>query len=305
MLSLKCIKCGKVNNDVDLLCVGCGEDLRHSRELRDLEEYRKRYGLFGIFMAILVLLLFWLLLQWLIRDILPAAWKEPIPPVILKYVAPFLIILVFLLSVLPMIIRRWTIWRRYRWTMERIRELRLELDALPMNFFGMNTPGGGNTQTPVRNTGCSSIVPLFILFLIIGLFVTNQFTDWKPLDAMKSIFNTIISPANNIDPATSIGPVTAQIVNGRYECHMQEADLGGGVARSEQTWAYVFYANYSYTTYLNGYQQFSGAWSQTGNVLTINTPAIPGLSAEYTSQAAVALNGQSFTANGNTFVKVY
>jgi hypothetical protein len=81
--------------------------------------------------------------------------------------------------------------------------------------------------------------------------------------------------------------------------------MGGGVARAGETWAYAFYPDGSYKTYLNGYQQYSGTWSQEGSFLTINTPAIPGSGMGATSfTMPVTVDGNSFTTNGNTYIRI-
>jgi hypothetical protein len=132
------------------------------------------------------------------------------------------------------------------------------------------------------------VVLLALVFTALGIMLVNQYTDLKPLAFIQSLLN------NN----------GAQAVQGRYECHLEQKDMGGGVGRTEQTWAYVFYANGKYTTYLEGSQQFSGTWSQTGNILTVHVPEIKNISQAYSYDAIVSFDGNSFTAGDQKYVKV-
>ncbi len=149
------------------------------------------------------------------------------------------------------------------------------------NATEQNTPGP-------RSRKSGAAVPLAILLACAALFFTNQYTDLKPLDAIRAF----------------LFQEKAQTVDGRYECRFSEKDMGGGVQRVDQTWAYVFSKDGTYTTWLNGAKQFSGTWSQEGSVLTIHIPAIRGMSAAYSSDAAVSSDGNSFTANGETYIHI-
>jgi hypothetical protein len=213
---------------------------------------------------------------------------EFLPAVILEYAAPAIILLVFLIAVLPMILGRWNIRRRYRWTRERMRGLDREVKSLPKDFFGTAIQGGDEAKAPVRKIQGPPTILLVIVFILVGLVYVNQYTDLKPLDSITSLF----------------GIGNAQTVEWEYVSHFEAADLGGGVMQSEQTWSYVFHSDGTYTSYLEGYQQYSGTWSQSGNILTVNVPAIINISAAYSFQATVSRDGNSFTTGGTQFIKV-
>lgn len=295
MASVKCFKCGRVNSNENITCESCGEKLHGGQEyeekfqeLKDYEEFRKRYSILGIILAILVLLLLCPAVKWLFRVVYPMLGTEILPDVILEYAAPALILLVFLIAVLPMILGRWKIRRRYRWTKERMRGLNREVKSLPKDFFGTAMQESDEVVAPVRKIQGPPIILLIIVFTLVGLVYVNKYTDIKPLDSITSSF----------------GIENAQTVKGKYDSHVNAKNLGGGVMRSEQTWSYVFHSDGTYTSYLEGYQQYSGTWSQSGNILTVNVPAIANISAAYSFQATVSRDGNSFTSGERKFIKV-
>ncbi|MFA5881799.1 MAG: hypothetical protein WC834_06330, partial [Eubacteriales bacterium] len=67
MAFVKCFICGRMNSTDNVTCEGCGSDLLKGKEyegkiyeLKDYEEYHKKYGLLRIILGILILLLFYL-----------------------------------------------------------------------------------------------------------------------------------------------------------------------------------------------------------------------------------------------------
>ncbi len=295
MASVKCFQCGKVNSSENITCEACGEKLLKGqeyeeklKELKDYEEYRKRYSILGIILLILLLLLLYPVVKWLFQLIFSLVGTVFLPAIILEYAAPVIILLVFLIVVLPLIIGRWKIWCRYRWTRDRIRVLKSEIKVLPKYFFRTTITGEDRTNVPVSKIQGPPVILLVIVFTLVGLVYANKYTDFKPLDSITSLFSI----------------EKAQTVKGKYDCHVKAADLGGGVMRSEQTWSYVFHSDGTYTSYLEGYQQYSGTWSQSGNILTVNVPAIINISAAYSFQATVSRDGNSFTSGERKFIKV-
>ncbi len=293
MASVRCLKCGRVNSSENVTCEGCGEKLlmgqeyeERFQELKSYEEFRK--SILGIIIAVLLLLLFCPALKWLFRVISPMLGTELLPAVVFEYAPPAIILLVFLIAVLPMILGRWKIRRRYGWTRERMRGLDREVKSLPEDFFGTAAPGGDEAKAPVRKIQGPPVVLLVIVFTLVGLVYVNKYTDLKPLDSITSSF----------------GIGKAQTVSGRYDCHYGAADVGGGVRQSEQTWSYVFHSDGNFTTYLNGYQQYSGTWSQSGSALRVNIKAIPNLSPARSWQGTVSRDGNSFTCGKDKYIKV-
>ena len=283
-----CSQCGKPNSDGALFCEACGQPLGKSREqeekerrLKDYWTYKKRNSMSAILITLLVLLLMIPFMYWMFGLILGGE-AGMIADIAKKYAPILVVLLLFFAAVLPMIVSRMKLGRKYRWSKEQKQALDQELKTIPAEFF-IPTEQANAAKKP----GASAAVPLVIIVLCAGLVFLNEFTEVKPLSSIASL----------------IGIGQAKQVSGRYECHLSAANMGGGVARVEQTWAYVFRSDGTYTTYLNGYQQFSGTWSQSGSTLSIRVPAIPNISAATTSQAKVSMDGSSFTAGENTFVR--
>lgn len=294
MSSVKCFRCGTVNSDEDSTCKGCGDKLLRGQEyeerfqeLKDYKESRERYNIVGIILGILVLLLLYPAVEWLMRVVLLMAGPEFLPAIMLEYAAPAIILLVFLVAILPLISGRRRIWRRYRWTREETRGLDREVKSLPKDFFGTVTPGGVVAGAPARKLQGPPMILVVLVFALAGLVLMNKYTDLKPLDAVASL----------------LGFESARTVEGEYACHFEAVNLGG-VMQSEQTWSYVFRSDGTYTSYLDGHQQYSGTWSQSGNTLTVNVPAIANISAAYSFQATVSRDGNSFTVGERKFIKV-
>lgn len=295
MSSTRCFNCGRVNSAENADCEGCGEELLRGeeyesrlQELKDYEDLRKRHGISAIMIAILMLLLSCPAAQWLTRIVFP----EPGPGVaglVQEYTPPLVAVLVFLIAVLPLILRRWSILRRYRWTRERMRALDGEVRRLPKDFFETPAPESRAPGSSAQAVNGPPMVLVVIVFGLLALVVLDKYGDLGLLDAVKSL----------------VGVERAVAVSGEYRRHYDAADLGGGVAQSEQTWSYVFRTDGTYTTFLDGYQQYSGTWSQSGNALMVNIPAIPGMGTSARSfHAKVSLDGNSFTAGEEEYTKV-
>lgn len=295
MSSTKCFKCGRSNSGEDTTCEGCGEELLRGQEyetrfqeLKDYRESRTRYSVSGILIGILILLLSCSAARWFIGIVLPESEPGPAAVLFREYAPPAVILLVFLIAVLPLILGRWKIRRRYRWTRERVRSLDREMRSLPSGFFETPAQGSQAAEGAARKIKGPPTILLVIVFGLLALVALDKFSDLGPLDAVTSLF----------------GVKDAVTVEGKYERHYDAADLGGGVSQADQTWWYVFRPDGTYTTFLNGHQQYSGKWSQSGNVLTVNVPAIAGSSAAYSFQATVSRDGNSFTAGEAEFTKV-
>ncbi len=145
----------------------------------------------------------------------------------------------------------------------------------------------GRAQAPGRKLHGPPAVLLLALFALVGLVFLSQYTDLRPLDYIASL----------------LGIGSAQTVAGRYDCHV-EAENYPGVTQVEQTWSYVFHADGTYTTYLEGSQQYSEKWSQSANILTLHVPAIPGLSDAYVFRATVSRDASSFRSGKRTWIRV-
>lgn len=295
MVLIKCFKCGRINSLSNNFCLGCGEKLSRGpeyeqkiQELKDYQELRKKYGMLGIILLILMLLILYPVVRWLFQTIFSAHGTESLPDAILQYATPVVVVLVFLAVVLPLIIGRWRILRKYHWTRERMQSLDLEAQSLPQDLFGAAAPKNVAAQTPVRKVHGPPVALLVILLALAGLVFLNEYTDFRPLSFITSF----------------VGIGNAQKVEGQYDAHVEAADLGGGVKRVEQTWSMVFRSNGTYTSYLESYQQFSGTWSQSSNILTVNVPEITNISAAYSFQATVSRDGKSFTSGDRKFIRI-
>jgi hypothetical protein len=260
------------------------EHVARAQEIKDYKDFRDRYSLVAMVVGILVLLLLYPVVQWLMRTGVPMLAGSPLPAVVLEWAAPATVLLVFLLVILPSVSGRLRVWRRYRWTREEMRALDRELKSLPNGDPAAALPGSAK-GVPARKLHGPPVALLVLVFALCGLVFANKYTDFKPLD--------VVAPLVGIKSAT---------VNGEYIRHYEAVNLGG-VTLSKQTWSYVFRSDGSYTTYLDGHQQYSGRWSQSGNVLTVTVPAIPTISPAYSFKATVSRDRNSFTAGKDTYVR--
>lgn len=303
MASIRCLKCGKSNKDENDVCENCGEKLQKGpeyeaklQELRDYEAFKRRYSISGTIIAILLLLLLWPLLNWLIPFMLSMFEVEgAIPQDMLKWVAPVSTLITLLVAIPPMIYRRRKIGRKYQWTADRMQSLDGEIKSLPRDFFGTATPAASEAKSATRRgSPLSALIAIACIALVV--FCMEKYTDYKPITLITSLLETDSGHTNTGSTAT---------VSGRYECHYSQKDMGGGAARVDQTWAYVFRSNGTYTTYVNGSQQYSGTWSQSGRTLTIKVPALPGGGPAKTGTATVARDASSFTiSTGEKYVRI-
>lgn len=142
MAPVKCFKCGRVNSKGKNTCDFCGDQLLNGKEyegklqeLKDYVEFRKKYSIFGIILITFMLFLMYPVVKWLVQATFTVLGTEFLPAVILEYIAPAMILLVFVIAVLPMIFSRWKILRRYRWTSRRMWRMEREMKFLPKNFL--------------------------------------------------------------------------------------------------------------------------------------------------------------------------
>lgn len=294
MPSTKCFKCGRSNSGENVTCESCGEELLRGeeyetrlQELKDYEAFRTRHGILGILIGILALLLSCPVARWFAGIVLPESGPGSAAGLVREYAPPAVILLVFLIVILPMILGRWRIRRRYRWTRERARSLDREVRSLPGGFFETPAQDSLAAEDAKRIKG-PPVVLVVIVFGLVALVGLGKSSGFPQLEAITSLF----------------GIKDAVVVEGEYRRHYDTADLGGGVARSEQTWSYVFRPDGTYTSFLEGHQQYSGTWLQSGHTLTVNVPAIAGISAAYSFRATVSRDGDSFTAGKEEFTKV-
>lgn len=301
-----CFNCGSWNSNDRTNCVDCKEKLLFGqeyedkiRELKKYDEYRKKYNpISAIIILIILFLLLIFLFLWptansLLLSLFQVQNKGTPIATILTYVILYVMLLIFFIGILPKIIGSWKFRRRYHWTREKIRCFKSEIKYLPYNFFVTTLPNSedvknsSNTVVYTPRYHSLPIILMVIVLVLISLVYISKYTDFKPMD--------------NIFGNSFLNSGTTKIVSGRYEHHYDYSDNKNGVAQSDQTWAYVFYSNGNYTTYLDGYEQYSGTWSQTGNELSVTIPAIAGISDKRTFKATVSSDGNSFNAGGEVF----
>jgi hypothetical protein len=254
------------------------------QELRDFHDLQRRYNIVGIILGLLVLLLACPVLQYLAVRFSPMFGTGPGQALVARYVAPVVVAITFLVAIVPLLAGRLRILRRYRWTRERKSELERLLRENPDLFeaeLATEAPASAAVKGP----------PAILLIVIIGLVAFVAFggkLDLGPLSAVTSQF----------------GIGQAATVSGEYRRHYDYKDLGG-VAQADQTWSYVFRDDGGYTTYLNGNEQYSGTWSQSGNRLTIRIDPIPSLGTPgHTAVGTVAADGRSFTVGNEQYTKI-
>lgn len=291
MTSNRCLGCGSDNPIQALACEECGRYLprgeereRELQELRDYHALRRRYNIVGIIIGLLVLLLACPALQLLFVRTAPLLGAGPVPELVAKYAALVVVAITFLAGVVPMLVGRWRTLRRYRWTRERRQELAEAVRRLPDDLLG--TPGPDTLAPSAKGPPAILLIAIFglLAFVILG----GQ-ADSGPLTAITSQF----------------GIGQAAKVSGGYSRHYDSQNLGGGVAQADQTWSYVFRDDGGYTTYLNGNEQYSGTWSQSGNQLTIKIDPIPSLGTPgHTAVGTVAADGRSFKVGNEEYTKV-
>lgn len=146
MASVQCFKCGRVNSSENITCDFCEDQLLRGKEyeeklqeLKDYEEFRKKYNILGIILVSIVLFLMYPVVIWLVQAVFSVMGTEFLPAVIIEYAPPAIILLTFVIAVLPMMFGRWKIQRKYRWTSRRMWRMKREMESLPKNFLkGLN-----------------------------------------------------------------------------------------------------------------------------------------------------------------------
>lgn len=99
-------------------------------------------------------------------------------------------------------------------------------------------------------------------------------------------------------------------VSGFYVMHVPEQQIGPGVKAVNQYVGFYFRSDGTYRYYLSDdgvtwHPQHSGTWSQSGDIITINVPSIPGANnPPYSERARVSADGNKIFASGGTFVRV-
>lgn len=315
-----CFDCGASNPLVAETCANCGAALPDKDEYRaqflELNEFRevkKDYGpgnLIGILVGILIV---WIVSNLIFIFLLPPTSGDSWEAWARTWIIPIVIILMFFGVFVPRLVKWIRVRKRRHWTADQRRVLAQHLKIVPASAFatvstiavGPQTAstGTGNPVTtpasPKSNApGCGVIAAIMVFVGIVIYIVFSSTGSFKP--------ESILSWLNL--PEIGVTDEQTATVSGRYEAYFAGGTGGGGEldgVMAEQTWWYDFFPDGTFTTYIDGYQQFSGTWSQSGNVLTINTPAIPegGISAQnYT--ATVAPDASSFTTPDSTWNRV-
>jgi hypothetical protein len=268
-----------------------------TEELADFRSAReKRRAALSLFIALLILLL---LYTYGLREGFFATLFSPVDDSagmsvqVMTWVAPIVFALVFLAGVLPKYIQWWKVSRRYSWSRQRRIQLEVQLKG------ASTTDTAVAPVSPLSPTKRFSVGTAFALIFAVVLlgFVAYIFVTPSNTGPVAAITQWISSWTNPTVQSTR--------VSGAYERHIAAQDTGSGVVITPQTWRYVYFENGTFTTYLQGAQQFSGTWEQAGNQLTIHTPAIAGLSAKYDSVSTVSPDAEYYEFQGNRWNKVH
>lgn len=262
---------------------------------KELEEYRaareKRRAALSLLIAILFL---FLLYAYALREgffanlVSPTDDNAGVSLQVMTWVPPLVLGLMFFAGVLPKYLRWWKVSRQYSWSRQRRRQLETEL-------HGTKTVSTTVTSTQQRmsvRSWFALVIAVVILIFVGYLFVTPSNTG--PVAAISQWLSSILNPT-----------VQYAKVSGAYERSYAGENTGSGAVITPQTWRYVYYDNGKFTTYMMGAQQFSGTWEQTGNKLTIHTPAIAGLSDKFDSFATVSPDAEFYEFEGNRWNRVH
>ncbi len=134
--------------------------------------------------------------------------------------------------------------------------------------------------------GCAGLAGGFAV-LIAGFFGILALDGKSPAAVFSEIGR--VGVVEYITKLFGEDPIANQAQVAGIYCHLVPAQQDpGGAAIPEQYWAYAFLNDGNFTTYLEGYEQFGGTWSQSGNQITVNVDAIPDLSAAYTWYGTVS-----------------
>lgn len=322
MESKWCFECGANNTLVAETCVNCGsalpskDDYRQQlAELNEFRELKKDYGPGNLIGILIAIVLVWLVANLVLIFLLPATSTDSWETWPRTWIVPIVVVIMFFGLFVPRLVKWIRIRRKRHWSKEQRTLLTKTLKAVPVDAFrGISTvalPAQNSattqssttttTQTVTRKSnapGCGVVAGIMVLVGIIIYVVLSTTGTFKP-ESIFSWFNPDIPSVIDGEAAT---------VSGRYEAYFAGGEGGEGeldATRAEQTWWYDFFSDGTYTTYINGNQQFSGTWLQSGNVLTINTPAFPegGIAAQsYT--ATVAPDASSFTTQDSTWNRI-
>lgn len=322
MESKWCFECGASNTLVAEVCVNCGSPLpskneyrEHLAELNEFREVKKDYGPGNLIGILIAIALVWLVANVILVFLIPATSTDALESWPRTWIVPIVVLIMFFGLFVPRLVKWIRVRRRRHWSRHQRTVLTKKLKVVPVDAFrGISTvalpaqttamlPSGSGTTTQMATRksnapGCGVIAGVMVLVGIVIYVVLSTNGTFKP----ENIFNWF-----NPDVPSVIDGETAT-VSGRYEAYFAGQSGDGGAldaSRAEQTWWYDFFSDGTYTTYIDGYQQFSGTWSQSGDVLTINTPAIPegGIAAQsYT--ATVAPDASSFTTPDSTWNRI-
>lgn len=209
MSSVKCFKCGRINNDGVTNCEVCGETLLTGQEyedkLRELREYYRFQNNFSAFMLvfrIVLLLAIYPLMIWISKFLLLAKLatvkQETFFLAAMKaYVEPILLLLLLFAVILPWILGRRKFVREHGWTGEKMLELKRDFSLLPKQTLKKDILTGYSQKSKVS----INPVPLaIIVWIIAGMFYMNQYTDIKPLNVIFSYLQSDQNPNKTISP---------------------------------------------------------------------------------------------------------
>lgn len=268
-----------------------------AEELSDFRSAReKRRAALSLLIALLIL---FLLYAYGLREGFFAALLSPADDnsgmslQVITWVAPLVLALVFFIGVLPKYLHWWKVSRRYSWSRQR----RIQLEAQLKDASSTGTAASPvSPVVPAKRFSAGTVFALIFAVVLLGfaayIFVTPSNTG--PVAAISQWITSWTNPS-----------LQNARVSGAYERNIAAKDTGSGVVITPQTWRYVYFENGTFTTYLQGAQQFSGTWEQSGNQLTIHTPAIAGLSAKYDSVATVSPDAEYYEFQGNRWNKVH
>lgn len=321
-----CFECGANNALVAETCVNCGSALPDKEEYRaqfvELNEFRevkKDYGPGGLVGILIAILIVWLVGNFFLVFLIPPVTGDFWETWARTWIIPIVVLIMFFALFVPRLVKWIRVRHRRHWTRAQRKVLAQRLTKVPASAFASiskiaipaqaansptvaGTPSTGSvsqTSSPKSNApGCGIVaaVMVFVGIVIYIVFSTNG--TFRP----ESIFNWFNLPEIGITDGQTA------TVSGRYEAYFAGQAGDGGeldAARAEQTWWYDFYPHGTFTTYIDGYQQFSGTWSQSGNVLTITTQAIPDLGiGRQTYTATVAPDASSFTTPDSTWNRI-
>lgn len=315
-----CFECGASNTLVAETCVNCGRALPDKDEYRaqfiELNEYResaKDYGPASLIAVLIGLVVLWFVTNLVIAFLIPPStefWVEWAR----TWVLPIVMLVLFFGVFVPRLVKWVRLRRKRHWTPAQRSVLKKRLKVVPPQAFasissiaipaGTTATSASTTVTTAGTTtpkstapGCGVIAAIMVFVGIVIYIVFSSNGTFKP----ESILNWF-----NLDEISVIDGEAAT-VSGRYQAVFSQGEGDGGeldAGRAQQTWWYDFYANGQFTTYINGSQQFSGTWSQTGNQLTIVTDPMPGISDSQTFTATVAPDASSFSTADTTWNRI-